>query len=498
MSCSVCVATIQSGVLKRMGKDLEIEEKMLDKTNIFHCFADDKQEKKNVLLPMWYSLSKICPITEYKEASSSLSSVTIPLNSSSFDVLQNIVKKKHMSDQITFIGELNGKQSTVFPTIEKKLSVSRCVLCGFYTGFGKTILAIYIAHKLGYKTAVLCHRNVILQQWRQSIEKFLPLAKVHNLTSISEIGDCDFILSSSITATKRKRSDFKDVGLLIVDEAHAICGKVTSTSLFNFQPLYLIGLTATPYRKDGTDKILDLHFGFDNLLTWKMHQPFQVFKVKSGFTPITQLQKNGKMDWNALLSQQCEDERRNELIIDIVMKHFRPPIEEQKEFSELLKPTELYEGKNLLLFCKRVSHVNTLYDKLKKVMNDGEFDKFVSTQETFNKDAKILISTYSKAGVGFSHDKLNVLVLCSDVEDIAQPLGRVFRRQKEGNNDRIDSESPIIYDIVDNVPYGHPLMKHYRNRKKTYEEFGGIVVGEKRTPRKRQSDKKSYLGIQMG
>ena len=85
-------------------------------------------------------------------------------------------------------------------------------------------------------------------------------------------------------------------------------------------------------------------------------------------------------------------------------------------------------------------------------------------ETTFDRDARILIATFQKVGTGFSHDKLDMLLLASDIEEyFLQYLGRVFRRP--------DVE-PVIIDMVDRHPI---LKKHFQSRKKIYEESGGRI-----------------------
>ena len=72
-------------------------------------------------------------------------------------------------------------------------------------------------------------------------------------------------------------------------------------------------------------------------------------------------------------------------------------------------------------------------------------------------------------GTGFDHDKLNALLLASDVEEyFIQYLGRIFRTN-EGY--------PLVFDIVDDHPV---LRKHYFTRQATYIAHGGEIHPYKR------------------
>jgi len=84
---------------------------------------------------------------------------------------------------------------------------------------------------------------------------------------------------------------------------------------------------------------------------------------------------------------------------------------------------------------------------------------------SFDKEARILIATFQKVGTGFSHDKLDMLIIACDTEEyFMQYLGRVFRTPYV---------EPIIIDIIDQNPI---LRRHFLTRKKIYQESGGTIM----------------------
>jgi superfamily II DNA or RNA helicase len=150
----------------------------------------------------------------------------------------------------------------------------------------------------------------------------------------------------------------------------------------------------------------------------------------------------GKLDWNSVLKSQCLNETRNKIIVNII---------------------KFFKSRNILVLCKLVEQSKYILNKLKEI---GEsVDMFVSTQKKFNHDSRILISTFSKTGVGFDHPKLDMLIIASDVEEgIEQYVGRIFRRQ---------DTTPVIIDILDDFK---PLYNHYLTRRKLYLETGAEIT----------------------
>lgn len=310
-----------------------------------------------------------------------------------------------------------------------------------FTVTHNTIFSIFLSTKIKYKTMVLCHRINLIDQWVYSINKVCPGAKIQIVSSSVVIDKlCDFFIMNVSNVSKKNVEDYNHIGLLIVDEAHTICTENMSKSLFYFFPKYLIFLTATPDRTDGKGKILELYTG-PRRIERKMWRPFNVYVVDTGFKPKTQENKMGQLDWNAVLQSQCLDEDRNILISNIVY---------------------FFSNRNFLVLCKRVDQGNILSKMLKGLNVD--VDVFTGTSKKFNRESRVLISTYSKTGVGFDHPKLDAIIIASDVQEgIEQYIGRVFRRE---------DVVPIVFDLVDKL---HTLYKHFLFRRNLYTSIGGGI-----------------------
>ena len=126
------------------------------------------------------------------------------------------------------------------------------------------------------------------------------------------------------------------------------------------------------------------------------------------------------------------------------------------------------EGKHITVASTSYMNIEAL--KAAKILKEKGIDSviFKESDVIFDKESRILISSFQKVGTGFSHDKLDMLILGVDTEEyFLQYLGRVFRRK---------DSSPIILDIVDEHPV---LWKHFRTRSKVYRESGGQISVKK-------------------
>uniref|UniRef100_A0A6C0KSD3 Helicase ATP-binding domain-containing protein n=1 Tax=viral metagenome TaxID=1070528 RepID=A0A6C0KSD3_9ZZZZ len=352
--------------------------------------------------------------------------------------------KTELYDKIracSFSGHLRDTQKTIKDEAIQNLNTYGAAIISCYPGFGKTITSIYISSKIGLKTMIIVNRVVLMNQWKEAINNFLPDAKVQFLSPKKKWeNDADFFIINAINVSKFGSHSFQKVGTIIVDEAHLIMSGVLSQSLRFLFPKYLIGLSATPYRTDGFNVLLDLYFTEVKIIR-KLFHPHIVYKIETGFTPEVEYDRNGTVNWGKIIESQSVNKERNNFIISLVQKHYE---------------------RNILILTKRIEQANYLYEKLKAA---GEkVDTFIESQTEFDKDSRVLIGTTSKVGVGFDHDKLDALILASDLEEyFIQYLGRVFRRQ---------DITPVIFDLVDNNSI---LKRHFLTRKSTYLEAGGKI-----------------------
>ena len=350
-------------------------------------------------------------------------------------------KDKYPDSIARFNGKLRPLQKEVQKEAIKHLNKSGACILSLYTGAGKTITSINLACKIKLKTLIIVHRLVLINQWKESIEKVCTDAKIQVLSTKSKFDDeCNFFIMNAINVTKKEHGFFNNIGTLIVDEVHVMATDKLAQSFYYIEPKYCIGLSATPYRPDGMDELLNVYFS-ENRIVRKLFRNHYVFRVESNFVPDAKMGANGKLDWNSVLESQTGSIERNQIIIDIV---------------------KFFKDRNFLILSKRISQVNYLVKKLSELGED--VTPLVGIKKHFDFNSRILVATVQKAGVGFDHPKLDSLIIASDVEEyFIQYLGRVFRTE-EG--------IPFIFDILDDFP---TLKRHYYTRRQVYLEHGGII-----------------------
>lgn len=342
-------------------------------------------------------------------------------------------RKFDKGSQYAFTGKLRPEQEQVRSDCVSHLNTTGSCVLSMYPGFGKTAIAIEIAQRIGLRTLVVVNRIVLLNQWRESIEKFCPLATVsttHNNNSLT-----DFCIVNAINAEKMDNLD--RFGFVVVDECHMIVTETLSRCLLAVHPKYLLGLSATPYRSDGMDMLIDLHFG-TNKIVKKLNRKHLVYVVDTGFTPHMKIGRNGKPDWNSVVESQSLSPHRVQIIRAIVAK---------------------FPRRKFLVLCKRIEQANMIVDAL------GEpASTLFGERQTYDPQNRVLVATVQKAGVGFDDNTIDALILASDIQEyFVQYLGRCMRTP---------DVVPLVFDLVDRNSI---LQKHFATRKKVYTESGGTL-----------------------
>jgi superfamily II DNA or RNA helicase len=349
-------------------------------------------------------------------------------------------KTSFQKREMKFNGALRDGQKVLKKEVIQYLNEKGSVIIAAATGFGKTCTSINLACTIGLKTLIICHRVILVNQWRDSIKKFSPNCTCQVLTAKSKKLDADFYIINAINVPKLGREFYNDIATVLVDECHLIMADKLSVCMRYLVPRFLIGLSATPYRSDGLDILLDMYFGKEKIVR-KLFREHYVYTIKTGFKPEVKTNRMGKIDWGSVIESQCGNRERNEMIINLV-----------KGFPD----------RTFLILCKRVDQAYYIESRLKEEKED--VTSLIGSNQTFEQKSRILVGTVQKTGVGFDHPSLNSLVLASDVEGyFIQYLGRVFRRE---------DTVPFIFDFIDDFGL---LYKHYNTRKSVYLEHGGKI-----------------------
>jgi superfamily II DNA or RNA helicase len=337
-------------------------------------------------------------------------------------------------------------------------------------GFGKTTVALAIACKLGYKTMIVVHKEFLANQWKERIQQFCPGASIGIVQQNKKETECDFIIAmlQSLSLKEYSFNDFDTIGTLIVDEAHHICAKVFSQSLFKLCPKHIFGLSATPTRKDGLTKVLHWFMGPTFFVIERENQDqVEVFPIEftcHRFSDPPPCTRQGKLSLATMITELTENRERNTVITKLI--------------KDLCKTT-----RQILVLTDRRHHCEVLHQCFKTT--SGLYMGGMK-EEDLNQSSKkkIIFATFSQAHEGLDIPTLDTVILTTPKSDIVQSIGRIMRETHGKKN------NPHIYDIFDQWSICHAM---YTKRLKVYRQ-GGFKIPNTRNNNTENIDKKLISG----
>jgi len=379
---------------------------------------------------------------------------------------------------VEFIGKLKESQ---IPAVEKFLQYDNGIL-NAATAFGKTVVCCDVIAQRQVSTLILIQSSALLEQWKEALEKFLhideelpeyetPAGRKKRRKSVvgklqgahdSTTGIIDIAMVGSVCKNGEYHRRLKEYGLILVDECHHAASDTIVDILQEAKAKYVYGVTATPFRGDGLDKINYMLLGSIRYqYTSKDRAKEQGIEhlVYPRFTrAVAPRFSQDKMHPNEAYEIIRNNEDRDELIIRDV-----------KQCVE--------DGRTPVVLSKYVEHSKRLYQRLinyadKVFLLSGSNSKkehkeiLKQMNQVAPGESMILVATGKLIGEGFDYPRLDTLIMATPVAwkgVVEQYAGRL-------NRDYDGKKSVIIYDYVDS----HISMfdRMYHKRLKAYKQIG--------------------------
>ena len=359
-----------------------------------------------------------------------------------------------MNTSVKFTGSLRKelKQIEATDAFLKQLRDIGGGILSLDTGFGKTVCSIYTACQLKVKTMILVHKKFLEEQFEETIKRFVPDAKISKIRGDSCDTSGDFIIASIQTLLVRKYTDFDVIGCLIVDEAHHIAAESFSQAMFGISFKYVIGLSATPTRKDGLTRVLHWFLGPTAFEVRRTQQKNVLVKIvpftHTEYKKPPPVNKRGDICYTSLMSKICDIRDRTIFIA-----------EETKKIAET--------GRYVLVLSHRRNHAIEIKDILVSIGIDAAT---YLGGDKIEPDAQVICATYHLASEGYDNPRLSGLVLSTPSSDVIQACGRILRGGS-GND-------PVIVDVVDQ----YSLFLGQVAKRKTFYRKIGFNMGKDATP----------------
>ena len=359
-----------------------------------------------------------------------------------------------------FQGELRKDQQKAVRAIMKH---DEGIICAA-TAFGKTVVAANIIARRKTNTLIIVHRRQLLDQWKARISTFLDIdpKKIGQIGGGKNkpTGKIDIAIIQSLNRKGVIADVVADYGHVVVDECHHISASSFELVMRKVKARYILGLTATPERKDGHHPILFMQCGPIRFRMSAQAQaklrPFRyiVYPTPTGMRFDKMTSSPSIHDLYQIISNNPD---RNQRIVEGAL-------------------SEIKEGRSPLVLTERTAHLDLLADlirphvkhtiTLKGGMGVKQRRNINEQLESVPEDEpRIILATGRYAGEGFDDARLDTLFLAMPISwkgTLQQYAGRLHRmydgKQEVRIYDYVDDDSPMLASMFRKRLKGYSTM----------------------------------------
>jgi superfamily II DNA or RNA helicase len=322
----------------------------------------------------------------------------------------------------TFRGELKSFQANACRIMLKKdfgtLSAA--------TGAGKTVMGLYMIAQRRQPALIVVHTKELAFQWIERIDEFLGISSDHTGLIGAGKNRLGEKITVSLVQSLYKCADevARNIGHIVVDECHRTPSRTFTDAVTEFDSRFMLGLSATPWRRDQLSKLIfwhlgDVHHEVDKseLIVRGDVLPAEVVFRYTDFTPT----HDPVNEYAKMLSELVSNDRRNHMIAaDVAKEAVEQPgvclvLSDRKSHCENLKAMLRFRYK---LPCGLLTG-DVGIEQRKDVLNHLNEGKI-----------RVLIATGQLIGEGFDCRDLSTLFLTTPVKfdgRVLQYMGRVLR-----------------------------------------------------------------------
>lgn len=326
------------------------------------------------------------------------------------------------------------------------------------TGFGKTWVGCDLIQRVKRTTLVVTTKTDEMTNWVKHCNEMLGIEAQpwHGDTVPDE--DCQIavgLVQSIAKGPDRYGSAiYKRFGLVLFDESHRLGADFFVQACTHVPALYRFGMSATPERTDGREKVVEAHLGPVIAQAEGVPMIPKVFTAKSDFVLPHWKGKPteptlGKLSW--VDKKLRKSLRRNELIVELIRQCHK-------------------RERNTIIFSNVKEHLTDLAAMTVEHIDPKDVGFYVggmsSTQLENAANKPVIFATYQMAGQGTNYPWWDACIMATPLANVKQAIGRVLREYP-------DKKQPAIFDVIDS---GTIWGAYARKRQKVYSEYGAEVT----------------------
>jgi len=355
-----------------------------------------------------------------------------------------------------FIGTLRKDQKVALRQILKH---EIGVLCA-PTAFGKTVTAAALIARRKVSTLVLVHRTELLRQWQERLAGFLEVSNggigVIGGGKKKMSGKIDIAVMQSLSRLENVGELLDSYGQIIIDECHHLSAFSFEAILKQAKARYVVGLTATPERRDGLQPIIFMqcgpirHSAASPESAPKQLEVWPRVLLAPEIPPDSAIQEVFRILANDIARNRC-------LAGDVSAAY--------RDGRKVLVLTERTDHLPLLqeALSDEIEHCFVLHGRLSKKQRSTVFAELDALDDSA---PRVLLATGRLIGEGFDYPPLDTLVLAMPISwkgTLQQYAGRLHREHAGKQNVR-------IYDYVETDQ--PQLARMWKKRQRGYQTMG--------------------------
>jgi superfamily II DNA or RNA helicase len=307
----------------------------------------------------------------------------------------------------------------------------------------------------------------LLKQWQERLQAFLGVGPAVVGTigggKAKPTGKIDIAVMQSLSRRGEVNPLVENYGHVIVDECHHVGAVSFDAILKRVKAKYVLGLTATPIRRDGQQPIIFMQCG-----------PIRHTAVEPATAPR-----------DLVVVPHSRDTRIDLPPAAGIQEVFRHLANDQARTDAIAVEVESAydQGRKVLVLTERTEHLDAIQGALNgrvptPFVLHGRISRkqraaLISELDGLPPDVpRILLATGRLVGEGFDHPPLDTLVLAMPVSwrgTLQQYAGRLHREHATKTDVR----------IIDFVDTGHPaLLRMWSKRQRGYRAMGYQVAEE--------------------
>ena len=311
------------------------------------------------------------------------------------------------------------------------------------------------------------HRTELLKQWQERLLAFLDVGTdrigiICGGKSLST-GKIDIAVMQSLSRQGLVDPCVEQYGHVIVDECHHVGAVSFDAILKRTRARYVLGLTATPFRRDGQQPIIFMQCGPIRHAATVSSGALQLLEVLPHFLngPIDLPAEAGIQD---VFRHLADDQARTAAVAAEVGNAFK-------------------QGRKVLVLTERTDHLDAIRLALQESaplvlhgrMSRKQRAALLAELAALPPEApRILLATGRLVGEGFDHPPLDTLVLAMPISwkgTLQQYAGRLHR----------EHAGKVAARIIDFVDAGHPaVMRMWAKRQRGYHAMGYRIAADQK------------------